>query len=140
MRQVLEAGQFIAATDYIQGQRARTLVTAAWRRLFEHVDVLVAPTLPTSAAEVGQLDYDSGAGGLERVRDAVIRLTSPANVISFPALALPIGLSTQGLPMSMQLIGRPLSEQSLFWVARAYESASDTVGLLAPLVIEEEKS
>lgn len=134
VRQVLEAGQFVFATDYVQGQRARALVTTAWRGVFEQVDVVIAPTLPMGAAEVGQVDYDWGSARLERVRDAVIRLTSPANVVGFPALALPIGLSARGLPLSMQLIGPPLSEQRLLQVGRAYETVSDTVGLIAPTV------
>lgn len=128
VRGALEAGQFIPAVDYVQAQRARMKVTRAWRELFACVDVLVAPTLPAVPPRVGQEHYDWGSGGNELVRDALVRMTCPINVVGFPAIALPIGFTTSGLPISMQLIGRPFSEDVLLRVARAYERNSDTVG------------
>jgi aspartyl-tRNA(Asn)/glutamyl-tRNA(Gln) amidotransferase subunit A len=54
---------------------------------------------------------------------AVLRFTAPFNITGQPALALPIGLSSEGLPLSMQIIGRPFDEVSVFQVAAAYEEA-----------------
>jgi aspartyl-tRNA(Asn)/glutamyl-tRNA(Gln) amidotransferase subunit A len=54
---------------------------------------------------------------------AVLRFTAPFNITGQPALALPTGLSSDGLPLSMQIIGRPFDEVSVFQVAASYEEA-----------------
>jgi len=65
---------------------------------------------------------------------ALVRLTSPANLTGMPSLSLPVGFDEEGLPLGMQVIGRPLDEATVLRVGRAYESASDTVGRIAPVV------
>lgn len=133
VRTALEAGLLLPAVDYVQAQRFRLAMTSAWQALFEDSDVLVAPTLPITAPRVGQTDIDWGAEGSELVRTAIVRLTCPVNVVGFPSIAVPIGLTDDGMPMSMQLVGRPFSEGMLLRVARAYEAATVTIGRIAPV-------
>ena len=133
VRQVLEAGQFVFATEYVRAQRVRTTVLSAWHELFRDIDLLVSPTLPMAGGRAGQPFQDWGPAGEEPMRNAVIRLTVAANVSGFPSLALPIGRSEAGLPLSLQLTGRPFEEALVLRAGRTYERATDSVGALAPV-------
>ncbi|MFH9419935.1 amidase [Streptomyces sp. NPDC017529] len=139
VRTLLEAGEFVPATDYIRAQRTRTLMHQAWLSLFDGtdgadgIDAIAAPTVPATAARSGQPSFTWPDGSTEPVSDAYVRLSAPANLTGFPALSLPVGLDDQGLPIGMQLIGRPLSEPTLFQLAHAYETTGHHAPALAPL-------
>ncbi|MFI0261928.1 amidase [Streptomyces sp. NPDC017056] len=139
VRTLLEAGEFVPATDYIRAQRTRTLMHQAWLSLFDGadgadgIDALAAPTVPATAALSGRQSFTWPDGSTESVSDAYVRLSAPANLTGFPALSLPVGLDDQGLPIGMQLIGRPLSEATLFQLAHAYETTGHHAPALAPL-------
>jgi aspartyl-tRNA(Asn)/glutamyl-tRNA(Gln) amidotransferase subunit A len=62
-----------------------------------------------------------GDGAVEAVHDATIRLTSPANLTGLPALSVPVGFSQAGLPLGMQIHGRPFDEATVLKVGYAYE-------------------
>jgi aspartyl-tRNA(Asn)/glutamyl-tRNA(Gln) amidotransferase subunit A len=112
------------AMYYVRAQRARSVVLAETLAALENRIALVAPTaaLPApSLAPGGRLL--TSAGDSVNMVSAVLRLTAPFNVTGQPSLALPIGLSSEGLPLSMQVIGRPFDELSVFQVASAYEIA-----------------
>ncbi|MGY1624956.1 amidase family protein [Geodermatophilus sp. SYSU D00965] len=132
-RLLLEAGELILATDYIKALRVRTLMKQAWAQLFADVDVVVAPVQPFVAPVVDQMDVTWADGTTEAVDLAMVRLTSPANLTGLPALALPTGFDPAGLPLGMQLIGRPFDEATLLDVGCAYEAATDVVGRIAPV-------
>jgi aspartyl-tRNA(Asn)/glutamyl-tRNA(Gln) amidotransferase subunit A len=72
-------------------------------------------------------------GTTESVDLAMVRLTSPANLTGVPALALPVGFDANGLPIGMQVMGRPFDEGTLLDVGTAYQAATDVVGRIAPL-------
>jgi aspartyl-tRNA(Asn)/glutamyl-tRNA(Gln) amidotransferase subunit A len=130
----LEVGEFILATDYIKALRIRTLMQQAWAAVFEDVDVVVTPGMPFAAPAVGApLDLTWPDGTSEAVASAMIRLTSPANLTGQPVLAVPVGLDPAGLPLGMQLTGRPFDEPTVLRAGRAYEQVSDAVGRIAPV-------
>jgi aspartyl-tRNA(Asn)/glutamyl-tRNA(Gln) amidotransferase subunit A len=82
----------------------------------------LAPTLPITATLIDQRDV--GIGGYEEaVRSAVTRLTGPTNHNGFPSLSVPCGSTASGLPVGMQLIGRPFDEATLYRFGHAYEEA-----------------
>ncbi|KAA6214820.1 amidase [Streptomyces albofaciens JCM 4342] len=142
VRVLLEAGEFVPATDYIRAQRTRTLMHQRWLALFDGtdgaegaggIDVIAAPAVPATAARAGQAEFTWADGSAESVSDAYVRLSAPANLTGFPALSVPVGRDGAGLPIGMQLIGRPLAEATLLRLAHAYESAHRPVPELAPL-------
>jgi aspartyl-tRNA(Asn)/glutamyl-tRNA(Gln) amidotransferase subunit A len=78
--------------------------------------------VPIAATLIGQREVDIG-GYEEPVRSAVTRLTGPANLTGFPSLSVPCGFTASGMPVGMQLIGRPFDEATLYRFAHAYEVA-----------------
>jgi aspartyl-tRNA(Asn)/glutamyl-tRNA(Gln) amidotransferase subunit A len=133
VRVALEAGELVLATDYINALRIRTLIQQAWKAMFDGIDVLAAPSVPIPAPRADQdvISWDDGL--TERPTDSLVRLSSPANITGLPALSLPTGPTAAGLPVGMQLIGRPFAEGTLLAAGQAFEAATDTVGRLAPL-------
>ncbi|WP_125262583.1 amidase [Streptomyces alboflavus] len=132
VRVLLEAGELLLAGDYLRAQRARTLMRRAWARLLAEVDVVVAPSVPLTAAPVGQQSVQWADGSVESVSDSYVRLSAPANITGVPALTVPVGQGEGGLPVGMQVIGRPLGEGAVLRVGRAYEATRADAGRLAP--------
>jgi aspartyl-tRNA(Asn)/glutamyl-tRNA(Gln) amidotransferase subunit A len=131
VRLLLEAGEMVLATDYIKALRARAVNQSAWRRMFQDIDVLVSPTVPFAAPRSDQKNVTWADGSTEAVHDATIRLTSPANLTGLPALSVPIGFGSTGLPLGMQIHGRPFDEATVLRVGRALELSR---GAEVPLV------
>ncbi|MFY4722673.1 amidase [Streptomyces sp. LaBMicrA B280] len=128
IRLLLEAGSRVSALDYLRAQRTRSLIGDAWLRLFDGVDVLIAPTSPITAARRGQETVRWPDGVTETVTDAYVRLSSPANITGFPALSLPVGKDSAGLPIGAQLIAAPFSESVLFRVGTVIEEQRTDMG------------
>ncbi|MDX2391430.1 amidase [Streptomyces sp. DK15] len=121
VRILLEAGELMPAGDHLRARRARTLMREAWLGLLDTVDVIVAPTVPATAAPVGQEDFTWPDGTVETVSDSYVRLSAAANITGIPALTVPVGHDAAGLPIGMQLMGRPLGEATLLRTGHAYE-------------------
>ncbi|MFD9597617.1 amidase [Kitasatospora sp. NPDC059973] len=123
VRVLLEAGELMTAGDYLRAQRSRTLMREEWARVLAGVDVIAAPTVPTTAVRAGQTTLTWSDGTSEGVADALVRLSAPANITGVPALTVPVGHDAAGLPIGMQLLGRPLGERLLLRVGHAYEQS-----------------
>ena len=117
-RRRLMAGAFLPAGDYLAAQRRRTQMIAAVQDALREVDVLLCASAmdPPSAIEDAQ----------ETDRTYPRQARAPFNVTGHPALAMLAGLSTSGLPLSVQFVGRYFDEAGLFRVARAWERAAGT--------------
>jgi aspartyl-tRNA(Asn)/glutamyl-tRNA(Gln) amidotransferase subunit A len=102
---------------YLKAQKVRTLIKQDFDRAFERFDVLVAATSPTVAFRLGEKVDDPLAMYLNDV------CTIPVNLAGLPGISVPCGLS-EGLPVGLQIIGRPLDESTVLRVAHAYEQAS----------------
>ncbi|MFE7299490.1 amidase [Streptomyces sp. NPDC057579] len=129
VRILLEAGELLSAGDYLRAQRARTLMRQAWQQLLDEVDVIAAPTVPTVAVPSGQETVTWPDGTVESVSDAYVRLSAPANITGVPSLTVPVGHDPAGMPIGMQLLGRPLGEPVLLRVGHAYEQSVPTRAL-----------
>jgi aspartyl-tRNA(Asn)/glutamyl-tRNA(Gln) amidotransferase subunit A len=115
---------------YKQAQRVRTLIRQDFDQAFARVDVLLSPTSPTTAFRFGAHTEDPLAMYMADL------LTIPANLAGLPAISLPCGFDSQGLPIGLQLIGGVLEEAKLLRVAHHYERAALVMGNRpeAPLV------
>ncbi len=102
---------------YLKAQQVRTLIKRDFEEAFQQVDILLCPTSPTVAFRLGERSEDLIAMYLSDV------YTVTANEAGLPALSLPCGLA-EGLPVGLQLIGRPFAEQQLLQAAYAYEQAN----------------
>jgi aspartyl-tRNA(Asn)/glutamyl-tRNA(Gln) amidotransferase subunit A len=123
VRPLLQSGLFITATQYLGAQQARQKTIAAYRKLWQSFDVLVTPTSPIAAPPIGATTAKLGGQDIPLVR-AFLDLTLPFNLTGQPAISVPCGFTRSGLPIGLQLVGRPFDEATLFRAAGAYESAT----------------
>ena len=93
--------------------------------LFHGIDVLITPTTQIAALRISDLTKDPDA--LRPAELALLRNTRPVNVWGLPAISVPCGRNSQGLPIGLQIIGPPRGEVKVLQVARAYEEARDWV-------------
>lgn len=124
VRPLLQAGLFLTAAQYLAGQQAHRKTIAAYRTIWRSFDVLVTPTSPIAAPVIGATTAMLGGQEVPLVR-AFLDLTLPFNLTGQPAISIPCGFTPAGLPVGLQLVGRPWDEATLFRAAAAYESATD---------------
>lgn len=124
VRTDLEAGRYLLATDYVKSQRARTLLQKDFAAAFQRADVIVSPTLPTFPPAVGEVYAQSG-DLREHIIDAFLRFNIPYDLTGLPAISVPCGFSSQGLPIGFQIAGRAFDEAKVLRVAYAYEQNTD---------------
>ncbi len=129
VRRILEIGMMTTATSYIRAQRARARTLAESIAVLADRDVLVAPASAVVAPKIGTTQILEAREDRVDVVGAILRFTQPFNSTGQPAIAIPTGLSPDGLPIAMQVIGRPFGEPEIIRVAAAYERAR---GALAP--------
>ena len=110
---VLSSGYFDAY--YLQAQKARTLLVNAYNELFESYDALIGPVSPTPAFGLGENTADPVKMYLADI------MTVPPSLAGLPAVSVPAGTNTAGLPIGVQLIGKRKSDASLLALARSME-------------------
>ena len=120
----LEAGLFISAADYLRAQQARSLFDREARRLLEQVDLLAGPTEPVTAPKLLATQVQAGEYTVATI-PALTQFTRPYNITGFPAISVPCGFSDSGLPIALQLAGRPFDDVTVLRAAHAYEQATD---------------
>lgn len=124
VRALLEQGECILATDYLNAQRARRRFVAELEAVFQKVAVLVTPTTPVTAATIGETTVRVN-GDTEDVRLASTRLVRAWNLAGVPVLSVPCGFDHRGLPVSLQIVGKPFDEATVLRVGHAYQQATD---------------
>ncbi|HUT89098.1 MAG TPA: amidase [Thermoguttaceae bacterium] len=124
VRLQLEAGLLLPAVDYLKGQRVRRVVRRAWAETFASVDLLLTPASQAVATRFGAQTVDL-PGGPTLLLHAYLGLLLPLNVSGHPAISVPCGFSEDGLPIGMQLVGRPFDEATILRVAHQYQQATD---------------
>jgi aspartyl-tRNA(Asn)/glutamyl-tRNA(Gln) amidotransferase subunit A len=113
---VLSAGYYDAY--YLKAQRVRTLIARDFATAFEQVDCILTPTAPSAAFAIGEKSEDPIAMYLNDV------FTVPANLAGLPAVSVPAGLSGDGLPLGLQIIGRAFDEETVLRVGQMVEKAA----------------
>ncbi|MGA1995664.1 MAG: amidase [Bryobacteraceae bacterium] len=125
---LLDQGSLVPATDYIQAQRIRRSMQRSFAKAWSEVDCLITPATAITAPRIGQATVTIG-GSEEPVRPAATRMSRPFNVLGLPALSIPCGLDSSGLPIGLQIAGPPFEEARLLRVGAALEDSG--IGLSA---------
>lgn len=126
VRQRLEEGDTISAVEYLRAQHERRIFSSSLRTVMQRVDVLVQPTLPVPAIPLAQTGQEIEIDGVtELSTTAYLRLTMPYNLTGLPAVTFPCGFSSDGLPIGLQVAGKPFEEATALRVAHAYQQLTD---------------
>ena len=121
---VLSAGYYDAY--YLKAQKVRTLIKQDFDHAWDKVDVVLTPTTPSPAFAVGEKTGDPLAMYLEDI------FTVTVNMAGLPGLSVPAGLSSQGTPLGLQLIGKPFDESTILRAAQAIEDAAGRFTVAEP--------
>ncbi len=113
---VLSSGYYDAY--YLRAQKVRTLIRQDFEEAFKSVDAIITPTSPTTAFKIGEKTDDPLAMYLSDI------CTINVNLAGLPAVSLPCGFTSQGLPVGVQLIGKAFGESELLSMAYSYEQAA----------------
>jgi len=124
VRLLLEVGELHLATHYLQAQRYRAMLRSRFLDAFKSVDVFICPTLPFTATRVGETLVEIVEGAPEQMLSAIMQFTGVPSLTGLPALSVPCGFDHDGLPIGMQVIGRPFDETMLFRVGAAFQEAT----------------
>ncbi len=124
-RTPMETGLFVPATRYIEALRLRGPILREFEeKVFSKVDLLQVPTLPMAAPTVEDSDPESVKGAIDTMAEFP-KFTRPISYIGIPAISVPCGFSSKGLPIGFQLVGRPFSEGLLLNAAHVYQRETD---------------
>ncbi|MGC5326233.1 Asp-tRNA(Asn)/Glu-tRNA(Gln) amidotransferase subunit GatA [Brevibacillus sp. SYSU BS000544] len=104
---------------YKKAQQVRTLIIRDFQEVFAKFDVIIHPTTPTTAFKLGEKIDDPVKMYLEDI------CTVPVNLAGLPAISVPCGYSSNGLPIGLQIVGKAFDEATILRVAHAYEQAND---------------
>jgi len=115
----LQVGLQMRAVDYLRGLEGQQQLRAEMEEQYARMDVLVTPTTAFTATRI---EDELSASGREIY---IHRFTCPFNLTGQPAISLPCGFDSQGLPVGLQIVGRPFDEETVLRVAHAYEQATE---------------
>jgi aspartyl-tRNA(Asn)/glutamyl-tRNA(Gln) amidotransferase subunit A len=104
---------------YLKGLKVRTLIKNDFDKVFEKYDAILTPTAPTTAFKIGEKSNDPLSMYLSDV------YTISANLAGIPAISVPCGFSKEGMPIGLQLMGKPFNEEMLLRIAYTYEQNTD---------------
>ena len=127
----LQQGALTSGVEYVKSQRGRTVYNQKINALFETYDILLAPTVPSGAPFIGDDSIDIN-GTQELIGPLMARLTRPQNITGLPTISIPIGLTSQQLPVGMQLTSPAFQEGILYNVAHQFEKVSTMKNIFPP--------
>jgi aspartyl-tRNA(Asn)/glutamyl-tRNA(Gln) amidotransferase subunit A len=126
-RGALGQGMLVSAADFVQMQRVRRAGVKAVTGMFADYDLLITPTCLVPAMRIDEL-------GLGALIESI--LTPYWNATGNPAISIPMGLTSAGLPVGLQLAGRPFEEATVFQAADAFQSRTDHHLTESPIVLQ----
>lgn len=125
VRLLLETGELLLATHYIQAQRYRTLIQNEIELAFEKCDVILLPVAPCTAPRHDVTEIELSSGQRIGMIPAALKYNALASLSGMPALALPCGFSESSMPIGMQVMAPAFREDRLFRVGRAFQEVTD---------------
>ena len=124
VRERLEEGLFISATEYLRAQQARQVFCQQVAGLLENVDLLAGPVEPVTAPRILERRIEIGGEALPAV-PMLTKYTRVYNITGSPAISVPCGFGPDGLPVGLHLAGRNFDESTVLRAAYAYQQATD---------------
>jgi aspartyl-tRNA(Asn)/glutamyl-tRNA(Gln) amidotransferase subunit A len=118
-------GGFLSTTDYLRGQQARALISDELAKIFESIDILLMPTTPTTPSGGAYRSDGSDPKINTKSFTHEAAYTSPFNLTGSPAVSVPCGFNSIGLPIGIQLIGRAFEEPLILAAAHQYQRGTD---------------
>ncbi len=116
VRARFRTGGLFASSDYVQAQRVRNVLKRQFAQVLREVDVIASPTMSNPAPRFGEMDA--------MTTSRVPSFTGPYNLTGMPAISVPCGFTSGGLPIGLQIAGKPFDEPTVFRAAYAYERHS----------------
>jgi aspartyl-tRNA(Asn)/glutamyl-tRNA(Gln) amidotransferase subunit A len=117
VRQRLQNGAACTSTEYALARRTQSEMRRKFENLFSDYDILLTPTTPIAAQLI------KGTDAIEQAR-RLTRFTAPFNLTGLPALSLPCGFTSRGLPVGLQIVSKPWGEAKVLQAGYAYEQAT----------------
>ncbi|MDA0988688.1 MAG: amidase [Chloroflexi bacterium] len=136
IRRRIESGLFIPAEAYLHAQQVRAKLKGVLLESLEDVDILATPTTAIAAPGIEQ-ERVTIQGQDVHIREALLRITRVFSTVGLPAISVPCGFTKGGLPVGLQLVGKPFSESLLLRAAQAYQESTDW-HLRRPEPVEQE--
>ncbi len=134
VRPLFEAGRLIPAVDYLQAQKLRRLYRAkAESSLWQHCDILIAPSTAITAPKIGEQIVTLASGQQLEVRTASTLLVRAFNVLGTPAHSVVGGFHSNGLPMSLQLIAKPFADSQVLTAGARFEEETGHFRMKPPI-------
>ncbi len=135
LRVRLKAGLLLPARDYVRALQARRVIRGSMAAHFaaHRLDAMVLPATPGVAARADDLTVTDDRGNVDSVHVAYTRTNMPINVTGQPSLALPCGFTRGGLPVGMQIVGRPFDEPRICRIGFVYEQATRWIDRRPPM-------
>ncbi len=109
------------ARDYVKAQQVRTLAITSFMQALERVDIIITPATAITAPKINAMAQPAGESNLA-VLTELMRFATAANLTGLPALSVPTGYDSHGLPVGVQLMGRPWAEHTLLRAGRVIEA------------------
>jgi len=124
-RMLLGFGASVSGTEYVAAREAAQRLRRDLEWLLTSADALLVPTTPFPAPGVEEYEIEVEGGTLDTHTGGATRFTLPINVTGLPGLSLPAGHTPEGLPLSIQLVGAPFTEETLCVIGAAFQAATD---------------
>lgn len=132
VRGFVEAGALVPATAYLKAQRIRQQLAAAFKTAMQSIDILATPATALPATPLGTTEVTIN-GHTEALFQTFARISAPLDVVGLPALSIPCGFTTSGLPIGLQLVGHPFDEATVLAAAHTYQQNTDHANHHPPL-------
>jgi aspartyl-tRNA(Asn)/glutamyl-tRNA(Gln) amidotransferase subunit A len=139
VRTLIEIGRLVSAADYLRAEQLRTQLIEDFAAVLTRVDAIVTPASPVTAWRRAQASVVTG-GVEESPLAASWRLTYPFNLTGLPALSMPCGFDSRGLPVGLQIAGRPFDEAMILRIGQAYERLHGWNAMIPPRFVHEESA
>ena len=126
VRFLIECGYLPSAVDYLQALQLRRVIQKEVAAVFEEIDVLLAPTLPSKTPSVGELTSVINGKSVDTI-ETCMHNVGPGNLLGLPSISMPCGI-IDGIPVGIEIIGAPLQEQKVLNLAKGLESTNPLGG------------